>query len=39
MPPIDWRMPAKRKGGKPFTPIRITRNVVPQMMQIPAKQI
>lgn len=36
-PAVIWRRPAKRKGGNFITPIRITKNVVPQIRQIPAR--
>jgi hypothetical protein len=37
IPPVNCLTPAKRNGGNPSTPMRITRKVVPQIMQIPAK--
>jgi len=37
-PAVTCLIAAKRKGGKCITPMRITKNVVPQIRQMPARQ-
>lgn len=37
-PATNCRIAANKNGGKCMTPIRITRNVVPQISEMPAKQ-